>query len=73
MTLYVDDKPAVAMDRADVAAWQDSIDRIISEAKKNSRTEIPISELIEDPCLLPTPNENQKDIRFICNNSGKET
>jgi hypothetical protein len=53
--------------------WQEHIDKIISEAKKNNRAEIPIAELIEDPCLLATPPENQKDIRFICNNTGKET
>ncbi len=39
---------------AEVAAWQENIDKIISEAKKNGRTEIPIAELIEDPCLVST-------------------
>lgn len=58
---------------AEVATWQENIDRIISEAKKSNRTEIPIAELIEDPCLVATLPDYAKDIRFICNNTGKET
>lgn len=58
---------------AEVASWQENIDRILNEAKKSGKNEIPISELIEDPNLVLIQTDYQKDIRFICNNTGRET
>lgn len=58
---------------AEVASWQENIDRILNEAKKSGKNEIPISELIEDPNLVTIQTDYQKDIRFICNNTGRET
>ncbi len=55
---------------AEHLAWQEVIDKKISEAKIQ-KTKIRLEDLIEDH-LLQLPNqESQEHIKFICNNTGK--
>ena len=56
----------------EVKAWQDNIDRIINDAKAR-RVEIRFEDLIEDPLLKQISSDDQKAIRFICNNTGTST
>lgn len=56
----------------EVQAWQENIDRKINDAKAK-RIEIRFEDLIEDPLLKQISPDAQKEIRFICNNTGTST
>ena len=56
----------------EVQTWQENIDRKITDAKAK-RTEVRFEDLIEDPLLKQISPDAQKEIRFICNNTGTST
>jgi hypothetical protein len=57
---------------AEAKTWQENIDRLISEARAK-KSEIRFEDVIEDPLLKQISSDDQKAIRFICNNTGTST